>query len=461
MLDATEHSIVWRLRDAARYLGSIIPNVTSGPAPRDQEGRRRHWREAMTPQRLSRLSVAHSAIEGGLKHLIKRNGGSYSHTHELRVLLDELRATAPGVAAFLDNAFNAATGFYGTDTGHSDHRHLASLSDYLEKSGTKELFERMRYVELESSVDDPALERVHIEFHYEILCALDEAIQPRYGTTADRVEELARLAFLDGSRFDTSASRGEASRETYDRWLEEQGSFVDAIRRLTASRNAIEDEHANGAAVGVCYKLTGSDDLALRTIAFALIECGIVDRRAQRGEIKTCVRRPEGAMNDIVTTPAGDDLGYMRHLPTGFWLATDNLHDTHPSWFRTESDARLYLAHLFLVEVPIVTPRGLSSYRMRSPRPLGTPGARDRLSAASINWAGFVTDRIWLKLWESQHDLRVGEQVEIRAGSESPHYWRGRVTDVVRQNVMIGETELLSSRRRGLRGKAGDASAGE
>lgn len=200
MLDATEHSIVWRLRDAARYLGSIIPNVTSAPAPRDQEGRHRHWREAMIPQRMNRLSIAHSAIEDGLKHLIKSNSGSYPRTHSLGVLLDELRASAPGVAAHLDNAFDAATEFYGTDTGHPDYRHLASLSDYLEKSATRELFELMRYVELESWIDDPALERVHIEFQYEILCSLDEAIQPQYGTTADRVEELARSAFLDGAR---------------------------------------------------------------------------------------------------------------------------------------------------------------------------------------------------------------------------------------------------------------------
>ena len=453
MLDATEHSIVWRLRDAARYLGSIIPNVTSAPAPRDREGRHRHWREAMTPQRMNRLSIAHSAIEDGLKHLIRSNGASYSHTHELSVLLDELRTSNPGVAGSLDNAFEAATEFYGTDTGYPDYRHLASLSDYLETSGTKELFERMRYVELESSVDDPALERVHIEFHYEVLCALDEAIQPRYGTTVDRVEELARLAFLDGSRVDPLASHGEASRAAYDRWLEEQDSYADAIRRLTTSCNAIEDEHANSAAIGVCYKLTGSEDLALRTIAFALIQCGTVDLPAQCGEVETCVRRPEGAVNDIVSTPAGDDLGYMRHLPTGFWLATDDLQDTYPEWFRTETDARLYLAHLFLVEVHIVTVRGASCYRVRSPHSFGTAATRASRSVAWINWAGFVTDSIWLKLWESQHDLRVGEQIEIREEPEASHYWSGRVTAVDLQNVMIGETKLLSSRPRGSRGK--------
>ena len=447
MLDAIEHSIVWRLRDAARYLASIIPSMASGPAARDQEGRRRQWREAMIPQRMNRLSTAHSAIEDGLKHLIKSSGESYPHTHELRALLDKLRACNPVVATSLDKAFDAATEFYGTDVQDPDHCHLASLTDYLDKSGTAEQFKRMRYVELESSIDDPALQYVHIEFHYEILCALDEAIQPCYGTIADRVEEHARLAFLASHRVDSVASHGESSREAYVGWLEDQDSFVEAIRRLTASRSAIADKDANSVATSVCYDLTGSEDLALRTIAFALIKSGIVNLPAQRGEIETRVRRPQGAKNQIVTTPAGDELGCMRHLATGFWLATDDPHDTNPKWFRTETDARLYLAHLFLIEVPIVTARGPSCYRMVRPRPLQSGAAHDRWSVASINWAGFVTDRIVLKLWESQHDLRVGEHIEIRANPESPLYWRGRVTDVAGQNVAIGETELPSSRR--------------
>lgn len=447
MLDSVDHSIVWRLRDAARYLGSIIPNVTSAPEARDQEGWQRQWHEAMTPQRMNRLSTAHSAIEDGLKHLIKSSGASYSHTHDLRALLDKLRACNPEVCASLDKAFDAATEFYGTNTQDPDHYHLTSLSDYLGKSGTNEVFKLMRYVELESSIYNLALEDVHIEFHYEVLCALDEAIQPCYGPTADRVEEHARLAFLAGRRFDAvAAPQREASREAYIAWLEEQDTYVEAIRHLTASRKAIEDEHANSAAIGVCYELTGSEDLALRTIAFGLIKSGIVDLPAQRDEIETRVRRPQGVKNRIVTTPAGDDLGFMRHLPTGFWLATNDPHDTSPKWFRTESDARLYLAHLFLIEVPVVTARSSSSYRMVSPRPLRSREAHDRLSVASINWAGFVTDRIWLKLWELQHDLRTGEQIEIRADPESPLYWRGRIIDVAGQNVAIGETELLSSR---------------
>jgi len=163
MLDAREHSIVWRLRNAARTLSAIIPNVTSAPLAPDKEGRHRQWREVIIPQRLSKLLAAHSAIEGGLKHLIDRNGATYPHTHALPALLDELRACNPGVAESLDEAFNAAIEFYGTDTEHPDHRHLASLSDYLHETGTEGMFKRLRYAELEWSIDDPAFERAHME----------------------------------------------------------------------------------------------------------------------------------------------------------------------------------------------------------------------------------------------------------------------------------------------------------
>ena len=235
----------------------------------------------------------------------------------MRILLDQLRESAPEVAASLDTVFDAATEFYGTDTQHPDHCHLASLSDYLDKSGTKELFQRMRYLELESSIDDPALAGVHIEFHYEVLCALDETIQPRYGTTADRVENSARQAFLTGRRLDSLGSHGEASREAYVGWLEQQDGFVEAITQLTASRDAIEDEQANKTAIGVCYDLTGSEDLALRVMAFALLESGNVNLFAQQGEVETRVRRPDGAKNDIVTTSAGDRLGSCGICPPG------------------------------------------------------------------------------------------------------------------------------------------------
>ncbi len=151
-MDVTAHSIIWRIRDAARYLGSIIPNVKSASSHRHDPSSARAWREAWIPQQMNRLVAAHSAIEDGFKYLIKRRGERYKWGHNLRVLLDQLRAVDPVVAASLDRAFVAAVEFYGTNTQIPDFRHLASLPEYLEEAGDFEQFQLMRYLELEGTV---------------------------------------------------------------------------------------------------------------------------------------------------------------------------------------------------------------------------------------------------------------------------------------------------------------------
>ena len=66
-LDSVGHSILWRIRDAARYLATIIPNVASSPGSfgedEGEKGFQHRFHESMTPQRMNRLLVAHSVLE--------------------------------------------------------------------------------------------------------------------------------------------------------------------------------------------------------------------------------------------------------------------------------------------------------------------------------------------------------------------------------------------------------------
>ena len=222
-----------------------------------------------------------------------------------------------------------------------------------------------------------------MEFHHEILCALEEAIQPLYGTISNRVESLLRTEFLSGERLSSVGSHGAESQDAYVRWLEEQSSFVEAMRKLTASRDVIGDQHADEVASSVCYRLTGHEDLAIQAIANGLIR----SEPTQQGEIETRVYQPDEMGNRLVATPAGDALGYMRPLPIGFWLATDNPFGGSPFWFRTERDARLYLAHMFFGELSIITERGRLRYQERSKRPHRTPQHREWMSLHDFNWA--------------------------------------------------------------------------
>ncbi len=444
LLDAVGHSILWRIRDAASYLATIVPMMESSPDSFGEEGKedfQHRLHESMTPQRMNRLLVAHSAAEDGFKYMIRRSGAPYSKTHDLLTLLDELRACDPSAAKWLDDAFAAVTAFYGTDMSDPDHRHLVSLSAYLEKVGDPRHFKLMRYLELESSVYDPALQYIHIEFHHEILWALDEAVQPRYGTISNRVESLARTEFLRSDRLSSVASHGEESKDAYVRWFEEQSSFVEAMRKLTACRGAIGDQHADEVATSVCYKLTGHEDLALQAIANGFVR----SEPTQQGEIETRVHRPEEMGNWLVATPAGDVLGYMRPLPTGFWLATDDPSKGSPSWFRTERDARLYLAHTFFGELSIVTERGRFRYQARSKRPHRTPDAREWMSLHDFNWAEPNTGEVLLRLWDARHGLQPGEYIKIdrdAGASTGDLYWCGHITEAAGQVVYLGETEL-------------------
>ena len=443
-LDAVGHSILWRIRGAARYLGTIVPAMASSPDSFDDEcdeGIQHRLHESMTPQRMNRLLVAHSAAEDGFKFLIRRNGARYSKTHDLLILLNNLRACDPSAARWLDDAFDAVTAFYGTDMSDPDHRHLASLSAYLEKVGNPKHFELMRYLELESSVYDPALQYLHIEFHHEILWSLDVAIQPRYGTISNRVESLARREFLRSDRLSSVGSHGEESQDAYVGWFEKQSSFVEAMRKLTACRSAIGDKHADKVARSVCYEMTGHQDLALQAIANGLIR----SEPTQQGEMETRVHRQEEMEDRLVATPAGDVLGYMRPLPIGFWLATDDPSRGNPSWFRTERDARLYLAHIFFGELSIITERGHFRIQARSKRPHRTPHDPQWMSLHDFNWAESNTGEVLLTLWDARHGLQPGDYIRIDGDAKASMgdlYWCGHVTEVAGHVVYLGQTEL-------------------
>lgn len=446
-LDAVGHSVLWRIRDAARYLGTIVPAMASSPDSFGDDGIEEVFldrlRESMTPQRMNRLSVAHSAAEDGFKFLIRRSGASYPTTHNLMRLFSKLKACDPSTADLLDNAFAAVTAFYGTEMSDPCHRHLGSISDYLGKVGDDTSFTLMRYLELEWSVRDPALQYMHVEFHHEILCALDEVIQPRFGTIGDRVEYLARREFLRSNLMSHDGVTSEQSWRAYTQWFEEQGSFVEAMRKLTACDGAIGDEYADRVAKSVCNELTGHEDLALQAIAQGLVN----SKPTQQNGVETRAHRPQEAGNWLVTTPAGDALGYMRPTPTGFWLATDDPSQGSPSWFLTERDARLHLAHLFVGELSIFTEHGVRHCRARSRRPHRTPHDRQWMSLHEFNWADPNTGAVLLRMWDARHGLRPGEFIKIDRDvgpSRGRLYQFGHVTDVDGHLVFLGESEVRS-----------------
>lgn len=452
MLEGNDHAVLRRIEDAATNLAApMVSHVIFGRWSRDKEVMHRQRRETAVSQLLSRMLAAHSAIELGLKRLINKRALEHKHSHDLSLLLVQLRSCDPDTAESLDAAFAAAIEVYETDTKDPDFHYLSSLPEYLGKSGTEKQFQLMRYLEVESSIDDPALEYLHIEFHYEILRALGEMLLPRYGTIVERVEEAGRDAFLDPGRLESLGAHGEASRETYLAWLQDQGTYTQGLKKLNASENKIGDEHADQAARGVCNELARSEDLGVRTVAYPSVRV----EPTQEGEIDTCVWRAKGSVNRVVTTPAGDRLGLIRRLATGAWLATDDPFDTDPAWFRSESDARLYLAKRLLVELRITTERGSSSYQVVADEPYRDSEERRWVVAHRCNWADAAADKISLRLWSADHDLRLGDRIEIctkkdsiKRDSDLDFSWYGRVSLSAEQCLEVSEIGVRRSQAR-------------
>lgn len=453
MLDTAEHLVLSRIEDTARFVASMVISNRAFRAgsttPYSKEAWRRRTREFTIPQEADRLLSAHSTIESGLKYLIKRTGGSYTYTHDLGTLLEELTGSDPRLARSLCDAFDAAIEFYGTDTQDPDYRHLASLPDYLGKAATEEQFKLLRYFELESSLDKLVLQYMYVEFHYEILRALGEVLLPRYGTIEDRVEEMARRTFLDRQRLESLAANSQTCKEVYTRWLEEQGTYLAALRNLDPRERPIGDNHADRAALDVCFELTGSDEIPLRIMAYAQVSSEPIQRR----DVETCIWRIEGTLNRVVTTPARDPIGFTRPLHTGFWVATDDINDTNPAWFRTESDARLYLGNLSLIELRITTGRDSSSYLVVSKKASRGTLKHPSLELDSCNWAESGTGMLWLKLWDSHSDLLLGDHIKVSLDVDDTDQdaipdlcWHGQIAQVAGRDVYVAGARRLFRR---------------
>lgn len=135
----------------------------------------------------------------------------------------------------------------------------------------------------------------------------------------------------------------------------------------------------------------------------------------------------------------------MRPMPTGFWVATDDPSRSIPWWFRTERDARLFLAHMFLGELSIITERGHIHCQALSKRPHPTPRERQSLWLLDFNWAESIAGAVLLRLWDAHHGLQPGDFVKIDWDvgiSKGDRYWCGPVTEVAGHVVYLSKTEF-------------------
>ena len=139
------------------------------------------------------FSQAHSAIEKGLKALIRQQGEEHPRGHDLGTLFECVKMKAPVQAKYLEDAFTDIVNFYTIDTRR--WAHFQSLHAYLKEYGGEDRFKAYRYWALENK----DLHHVPLFVQRELLVVLEEWCRDgRKHSISLRVQFIVRNGFSKG-----------------------------------------------------------------------------------------------------------------------------------------------------------------------------------------------------------------------------------------------------------------------
>ena len=407
-------------------------------------------------QLTNRASIAHLAVERGLKSLIAQSGKDYKKIHCLDKLYAELRTCDSKSAEFLAKAFEDAVQFFGYDVKAPGIEHFHSIDGYLCKAGGNEAFMTMRYWAIEGTpeeVESPAV-LVSLILHRELTCALACLFQrSRLETVSVRVERQVATA-LKKVRSDFEL-RDEARRDEsiacYSNWLSSnQGSFCNALKEAARSSFVIEgcDEFARRNLQLAYEELKGSDDPAVRYFAIKLLYLPRDSQLHNPGYTPMTQWLDDKCRNALINTPAGHELGFVekyadgswgiRPLERGYYRVTDVAEDLE--------DAKNYLVSLLTRKANVVV-NGLERQLLTVGDP-NSPGSAKWTSSMEDAMAELSTpEEFEIEFWDCQHGLHTGQDIVIEIlSNENPTIaWRyeGSVTKVDGQIIALESTEVL------------------
>ena len=316
----------------------------------DQPVRPDVFAELTVMQIMNRVSSAHLSIERAMKFIITEAGGPLIKDHDLPSRLNKLRQYEPESAKFLEEAFGEAVRHYRYNANAAHIKHLKSLETYFEATGSDKVFQEIRYWELTQSTDEILVRQIYLTLHMELLHALKEILlapQRPKDTISARVERAVRSAMSPRRELIyTEGTDKERSIKAYIEWRRGFKSFREAI--TVASREGIAngDEFILGIINKAFQQLVTSKDPAVKYFAETLT----VLPKQHRDAIP-CVEwmGPEKYQAGLVSTPGGDELGYIHRRSDGLWNVTPERDDSVQlsAITETQTDARCYLATLF------------------------------------------------------------------------------------------------------------------
>ena len=406
---------------------------------------------------MNRISIAHLSIERALKFLIKRAGGLFEETHNLKHRYDELLQHDPVSAKYLEGVFKAAVCHYRYNSNAASMTHLKTLERYLEVVGSDTAFQDIRYWELTQSLNDILLQRIYLSIHMELLQGLRELLlvpdRPTR-TVMDRVDQAVETAMWDMPDLSySSGSPEERSVHSYIAWRNGFSTWSEALAAAVQKGFNIGDDFLVEVVSKAYSTLLEATDPAVRYFAGTL---NILPRQSR--DVIPCVEwlGPEKYRIGSVSTPAGTSLGFIRRGLDTLWY----IEPLRPGAVsvsakaRNQTDARSYLAAL-LTRLAQVSVEG-EDYQIRIVREGHDFFQRNY---SEIDWTNERTDgdTTWthkVALWDKNHGIEVRKSIRIvvkRVESEGRlHVFEGAVKEVTGCELYLTGREFFDIERKNI-----------
>ncbi len=401
-------------------------------------------------QLTNRIPIAHLAIERGLKALITNAAAAPEPTHALNRLYRDLRHCDRASAEYLTRAFEDAVEFYGYNVNEKGRGHFRSINAYLDKVGTEDTFETLRYWAIgESGKGQSPWRYISPSIHRELLCALWCVFFPsRRDIVSERVERKVSEALFHPRI--TVRGAGDTAKELSIRWYLDW-LFKEHRTRRSALEEAIQhnlnikdDEFVSQWLRDAYNKLRESDDPAVQYCIRTLTYLPKGSQKRNPDAVPEVEWIDDRQTHGAIATPAGTPLGFIEKYADGGWGITP----MEDGFVRvTEITKSISVAKRYLVTR---LTRRVAVTVDDTTRQLRIVSSRDFFLQKPV-WGDDVYKTLTydLEFWDEKHGLCQGDTIWVELQLERhdgfTHVLEGEVAEVEKQNVSITGISFLTS----------------
>ena len=414
-------------------LEDVIDVLQGAPIQRDMVA------QITMVQVMNRIPVAHLSIERAMKFLITEAGGQFNEEHSLEGRLKELNEHDQEAADFLDIAFMEAVEHYGYNPNTPYMGHLENLQKYMHETRSNTAFQKMRYWELEQSLDDVLIRKIYPSLHLELLHALREILlnpeRPK-DTVKARVERAAEVALINNA----SGTSAEDSFDRYVEWLNQHDNFREAMASAIRKNFNIGDDYSQEITRRAYEELMESKDPAVRYFASTL---DVLPRQSREYSPEVEWLGPENVQFGKVSTPGGKVLEFIERGNDGLWYITPSRNGLVrvSAKAQTQTDARCYLADLLTRSARVIVGDEERQVRIVGEEYDLFKGDYGMVVNSWEDTADTKEPVFEVTFWDAEHALTNGTSLRLEVPRGNParilHVLEGTVTEVKDHRIFV------------------------